>query len=353
MKLHFLSKAECLFYSIFLLLFPFTFSLSAYQLNRPEFGNFMEPPKAEKGTMKIAGMNVKMQSITDHPNNINKFPKYQWRYRMIPLISLIEKDTPDVLGLSETTFDQIQDLEKSLPGYSYEGFCSVSNQSYQNCSEKALNSEFIGFLFNSQRIELKTLRLHELGPGKKSKRILVEGHFIDVSKNKSFAVLVSHFDSSSLKSRIDAGKIELELIEKLERLGIPWFSIGDRNWFSNEGGQECAEEYIKYPYILDFRDETKEGHFGPPGTFPGHLELPECFSPFIQNLDSGLQQIKALTLDVGFRSRNLCRAINSYSYTGEFDPSSMELYPNNVQGVLKEKNFISDHYYIGGTFEIN
>lgn len=328
-------------------------SLPAYQLNRPDLGNFMEPPSTKEGSLKIAGMNVKLRSITDHPNNIARFPKYEWKYRIAPLLSLIEKDAPAVLGLSETTFSQIQDLEKSLSGYSYEGFCSASNQSYRIWVAGAFESEFIGFLFNSQRIELQTLQLHELGPGKKSKRILVEGRFLDKLTNKPFAVLVSHFDSSSLEARFVAGKIELQLIEELEHRGIPWFSIGDRNWFYSAGGQECAEEYINYPYIVDFRDDTSEGHFGPPGTFPGHLELAERFAPLIQTLDCGLQQIKAATLDVGFRSKNLCKGINSYSYTGEFDPSSLKLYLNDQQGILSEKNFISDHYYIGGTFELN
>ena len=96
------------FYPIFVVLAMLACSLSAYQLNSPGFGNFAEPPKAENGQLKIAGMNVKMRSITDHPNNMSKFPKYQWKYRIVPLVSLIEKDTPDVLGLSETTFTQMQ-----------------------------------------------------------------------------------------------------------------------------------------------------------------------------------------------------------------------------------------------------
>ena len=143
----------------------------------------------------------------------------------------------------------------------------------------------------------------------------------------------------------------MKLIQNLETSGTPWFSIGDRNWFPNGDGQECAEEYIKYPFICDFRDETQQGHYGPPGTFPGHLELPAIFTPPITLLEHGAKQILAGTLDVGFRSRNLTIGINSYSYTGEFDESTGELLPNSIQGDLIQKNFLSDNYYTGGTFQ--
>ena len=140
------------------------------------------------------------------------------------------------------------------------------------------------------------------------------------------------------------------MIERLEQAHLPWFSIGDRNWFADGGGQECADQYVEKSYICDFRDETEQGHYGPCGSFPGHLELAEEFKAPITTFENGEQKIVALTLDVGFRSKYLIKGINSYAYTGEFDPESCKLLANFERGDFSKRNFISDHYYIGGTF---
>ena len=87
------------------------------------------------------------------------------------------------------------------------------------------------------------------------------------------------------------------------------------------------------------------------GTYPGHLGLPKQFEPPIVELPDGKKQIQADAFDVGFRSRNTVVGINDYAYTGEFSPESYDLLPPDYQGNVSEKNFISDHYYVGGTFK--
>ena len=86
---------------------------SKYVLNR-SVGNLLEPPPLNEfgPEMKIAGMNVKLQSITDSPGNLARYPQYAWGKRIQPLVSLILKDRPSVLALSETNAIQAQILKE-------------------------------------------------------------------------------------------------------------------------------------------------------------------------------------------------------------------------------------------------
>jgi hypothetical protein len=167
-------------------------------------------------------------------------------------------------------------------------------------------------------------------------------------------VLTTHFDHLSASSRQQSAIRELAIIHELEKKGISWFSIGDRNWFcdQNRNGEACAKQYIENSSVCDFRDENEQGHFGPSGTYPGHLGLDKRFEPRILQLKTGEQQIEAETLDVGFRSRKLTVGISDYTYSGEFDPESYDLLPFDKQGPVHDKNFASDHYYIGGVFRL-
>jgi hypothetical protein len=194
-----------------------------------------------------------------------------------------------------------------------------------------------------------------LEKGERHNRILAIGKFFHITSKVNFYVLSMHFDHLSLHSRQKSGEQELVIIRELEERGMPWFSVGDRNWFPDRGrgGQECYEEYAKEPHICDFRDENEQGHYGPSGSYPGHLGLPKEFEPTIIEQANGEKRIEALALDVGFRSRNLVVGVSDYACTGEFDPETYDLLPFDTQGNVEEKNSVSDHYYVGIRARLN
>lgn len=336
-------------------------SMSAtYRLNRHDTWNTRVPPRVreEIGQFKIASLNIQTKWITDSQANLEKFPKYAWEKRLRPITQLILMDNPLILALSELHIQQAEDIIHNLKGLGYQliGYSSETQEPMEAVIKKVAidkdyyYSEIVGLLFNSTKVALKNCECIELERGERHRRILVIAHFIHIASKVHFAVLTTHFDHLSLVSRQKSGEKELTIISDLENRGIPWFSIGDRNWFSNIGGQECAEAYIRYPHICDFRDENIEGHYGPSGTYPGHLGLPKHFEPRTFQKTTGEIVIEAQTLDVGFRSRRGIEGINDYTYSGEFSPETHDLIPFDRQGHVLEKNFISDHYYIGGTF---
>lgn len=329
---------------------------STYLLNRKLSWNRAEVPRINRGAgeIRIAYWNILVLKAV----NKTVYPQYMWQKRSKPIVKLILKDRPDVLGFCECKLLQARDLIKRFEkenytfiGYSTQTLQSIDEMDTASLQEKEMHyGEFVGVLFDRKRLQLIESAVYKLEPGVKHNRILVLADFYDRYTKRRFVVLSSHFDHLSEHSRMRSAELELELIHDLEKRDIPWFSVGDRNWYPNQAGQRSAEKYIHKPYICDFRDETEQGHFGPTGTFVGHLgEKTNCNRPVVK-LKNGMKAIRASTVDVGFRSRRLVRALNSYAYTGEFHPVTYKLLPTNCSGDVAKRNFASDHYYIGGTF---
>jgi hypothetical protein len=328
---------------------------NGYLLNRPFSWNTAPVPvkDEERGEIKIAFWNIQIQWM-----DTAQYPQYHWSKRKKPVIQLIQNDRPDILGLCEFNSVQAADLKEAFQkeGYCLVGFSSETLKSIEeideilNLGDKPRYGEFVGFLFNEKRCQLLQLERFPLEKGIKHNRILVIGYFWDRIACFPFAVLCSHFDHRSQISRHKSAELELAFIEDFERRGIPWFSLSDRNWYPDKSGQEEAEMYANKSYICDFRDETVQGHFGPSGTFAGYLGLESNKDRPVITLNEGKQAILASSVDVGFRSRSKICALNSYSYTGEFDPDTYELFPQDQSGDVSQRNFASDHYYMGGTF---
>ena len=338
-------------------------SSSPYLLNRPLSWNTakLSSVQSNQGEIKIAFWNVQIHWVTDQPTNLAKYPQYAWKKRLRPISELIMKDSPDVLGLCEYNLVQAQDLKETLEkeGYSLIGFSSETMQSIDKVAEVIASGnnlyygEFVGFSFKRSRVQLMSANCYALERGERHGRVLVVASFQDLLTQKHFVVLSSHFDHLSEMSRQRSATTELSIIQKLEEQKIPGFSLSDRNWYPDDAGQKNAELYVSRPYIVDFRDETKQGHYGPSGTFVGHLGLESNHTRPVIKLADGLETIFASSVDVCFRSRNLVTAINSYCYTGEFDPITYELLLETVSGDLSKRNFASDHYYVGGTFRFH
>jgi hypothetical protein len=339
-----------------------------YKLNRSLPTQIqLKPPIISKKDhpIKIAFYNILTTHATDKEPKKTKYPQYLWRkHRARPVIQLIQKDKPTVLGLCELDLKQTRRIRRELKkgrrleGYKLVGFSSVTKKTI-GTTEKRFSKgqqhsygEFVAFLVDSRRIKVKKMICHPLhqSKGQRWKRILVQANLYDTVTKTHFVCLASHFDHLSLESRVKSAEKELKIIQELEDKNIPWFSISDRNWSRNNDGELCAQEYAKKPYICDFRDETKLGQFGQPGTFPGHLWLSGQPIPKTTTTGRHIQIIDAPTVDTGYRSKRLVDGIYYYTKTGEFDPVTGNLIASYKQGDLTKRYFASDHYLFGGVF---
>ncbi len=323
--------------------------------------------KLENDEFRIAFYNPQSAFVTDNPKHSEKYPQYQWKNRAKAIIEFIQKDHPHILAFCEINDVQLKTFRKFLGDqYHLVGFSSELRESIEKVEEMIEQAkadraagkeakdpyygEFVGFLIDRKKFDIDSKVCHELPKGKRHGRVLATAMLIDKKTKKKFFVTSSHFDHLSLESRMKSGEKELELIAKKVEEGIPCLSFGDRNWFPDVSGQECYEAYINSGFLSDIRD-SEEGHFGPMGTFPGHLDLPEKFAPKSSKDKAGRYVIEAKTLDVGFVSKNI-RVINSYTDYVAFNPETGKLLPNENPGYLGKKNFASDHYYLGATVKI-
>lgn len=308
------------------------------------------PPIEDRKVIKISFLNVLTSSLSDKKENILAFPKYQWKNRQKALIQLIQLDRPAVLGLCELDINQAKTLEMELEEYILVGFASETGESIETTKmrfaheEHRKYGEFVALLVDKSRIRIDELKCHILPSAKKQKwqRIIVEASLYDDWTDTSFVCLASHFDhiKKSVHVRKQSAEQELAILKRLEEEKIPWFSVGDRNWYVNRD-EENANIYLQEPFISDFRDRMELGHFGPSGTFPGYLWLCRFLPPPSQ----------VPTVDTGYRSAYLIEGIYYYAYTGEFDPVTGNLLPIHPKSeALGERNLLSDHYLFGGAF---
>lgn len=344
---------------------------SVKSLNRKE-GNFSEarPANIQAGEIKIAFLNFRVQRITDDPGRLKDYPQYEWQKRRGPIWELINKDRPDILGFCEVNFIQLSDLFTKLPGYTIVGYNrhfgevhSIEDiESYIRASclirtqPRLEFQEFVGLIIKQNRLGKGQIKPHILPKSpdvakEERERCLIEVSLDDLIHKSKLKVLVTHFDHISSSWRKISGAYELGLIREIEKQRIPWFSLGDRNWFFDACGESCYQEYNKREYIADFRDGNSEKHSGPYGSFPAHLGEKEQYTPKIIQIGEK-QMVDANMVDVCFRSRNLVEGVCSYTYTGEFNLVDHSLRSNDNPGDLSKRNFISDHYYVGGIFKI-
>ncbi len=329
----------------------------------------LPPVDVEKGEIKIAFYNILTQFydaqvlLKKHVLRNSFCEKYLWKNRQAPIVQLILNDLPDVMGFCEANLTQIRDLRRELAGYSILGFDSETCQFIEEqeltttrLKELLYRGEFVGCIYKTARLWLQNAFCYELPSGTTYKRILVQANFIDAITQKTFAILNSHFDHESLDSVQQSGEIERACIDELERKNIAWFSLGDRNWWSAPNwplgeDEALAHSYINEPHIVDIRDETEQGHFGPLGTYPSYNKEGYDSYPILHI--EGQKILHAPTLDVGFRSKNLTQGICSYTLTGEFSSQTNTLISSITESKIEERNFASDHFYIGTIARIN
>lgn len=319
------------------------------------------PPHVDNpNAIKIAFYNILAQHVSDKNQ---KDSKYFWKNRKGSLIKLIRRDHPHVLGLCELELNQAKDLEKQLApkklleGYSLIGFAAKTDEMLETMMQRPVDDyreyqEFVGFLYDTNRVQMNRIQRIQLpkSGGQKHDRILVEAHFYDKVANTHFVCLASHFDHLEAESRQLSAKVEIDRIEELQKVGLPCFSLGDRNWGSKANKQELTKDKLAASAYMrtlkDFRDAPK--FYGPPGTFPGHIWYKDRPKIIEHN---GMKLIDANQIDLCYYSKEI-QAIYTYHESGEFDPKTKELLPPGHQGDLDERNFVSDHYYVGGVFLI-
>jgi endonuclease/exonuclease/phosphatase family metal-dependent hydrolase len=207
--------------------------------------------------MNIMTFNIRYSTENDGIN--------AWSNRIEMVNGLIHYHEPDIFGLQEALISQIEDIEKSLPDYSWFGVG-------RDDGEKA--GEFSPVFFNKTKfilIKNGTFWLSET-PDKPSmgwdasfNRVVTWGKFKSKVTGKQFLVFNTHFDHQGDEARKNSAILIKEKIQEISKgEGLPVILTGDLNLEPDSEPIGLIKTFMK-----DSRDITETKIYGPTGTFNG------------------------------------------------------------------------------------
>ncbi len=184
-----------------------------------------------------------------------------WDFRKKGLVDQIKFHGPDVLGIQEGLYHQVEYINASLPDYSYVGVG-------RDDGEKG--GEFSAIFYDTGRLKrLKhgTFWLSE-SPGQASvgwdaalKRICTYAEFKDLQSLKTFWVFNTHFDHKGVIAREKSAALIIAQIDRINVQGKPDLLMGDFN--SVADSTPISTLLVR---MNDTREEASLVAFGPDGT---------------------------------------------------------------------------------------
>jgi endonuclease/exonuclease/phosphatase family metal-dependent hydrolase len=184
-------------------------------------------------SLKVMTYNIRYDNPGDSLN--------AWPNRIEKVSALIRKYNPDIIGVQEALQNQLQDLIRVLPDYSFVGVGRDDGK------EKG---EYSAILFRNSRFGLlskNTFWLSETPdvPGSKSwdaaiTRIVTQAKFFDKETKKEFTVLNTHFDHVGIQARFHSAAYIVGLVAGVRKAEkMPILVTGDFNFERNEAGYDA------------------------------------------------------------------------------------------------------------------
>jgi len=184
-------------------------------------------------SIKVMTYNIRLDHVSDGIN--------QWPNRKTRVFDLIKKYNPDIFGVQEALPNQMEELAKNLPGYSYIGVGRDDGKS---------KGEFSALFYKKDSYKLvdqNTFWLSETPeiPGSKNwdaaiTRIATWGKFVDLKTSKEFVVMNTHFDHIGKEARRKSAELLISKVSEIAK-NLPFIIIGDFN---------CTREEPPYNVML-------------------------------------------------------------------------------------------------------
>lgn len=211
-------------------------------------------PLSAVGQVELMSYNVRYANENDGENS--------WSLRKDHITTQIKWYQPDVLGVQEAVFEQVEHFKNALEGYAYVG---VGRDDGKN------EGEFSAIYYKTGRfqvLEQDTFWLSE-SPEKVSvgwdaalPRVCTYVKLKDQTSGKIFWVFNTHFDHIGEQARQESAKLIYSKIEELNKENLPLILMGDLNL-------EPETESIRFlsEKLNDTRTVCKILVEGPEGTY--------------------------------------------------------------------------------------
>jgi endonuclease/exonuclease/phosphatase family metal-dependent hydrolase len=221
---------------------------------------------AKDASVRVMTFNIRYNEPRDGVN--------AWANRKTKVSDVIRFHKADLVGVQEAQYNQLQDLEKLLPDFSW---CGVGR-------DGGNNGEFSAILYRKSRfklLETKTFWLSETPDKVGAKgwdadypRIVTWAKFRDNQSKKIFYQFNTHFDHIGAKARTESSKLLLTQIPKIAGK-TPFVVTGDFNATEDTNVYRIltGKEEVGNFKLIDARYISKNGHFGGVSTWNGFKEL--------------------------------------------------------------------------------
>lgn len=224
-------------------------------------------PAAWGKNVRVMTFNIRYNEPKDGVN--------AWANRKTKVSDIIRFHKADLIGVQEALSDQLQDLEKLLPDFSW---CGVGRTDGKNAGE------FSAIFYRKARfnlLETKTFWLSETPEKVGSKgwdaslpRIVTWAKFYDRQTRKTFFHFNTHFDHIGERARTESAKL---LTARAYRIAgkFPFVVTGDFNATESSNIYQIltGKTDAAATKLIDARYASINGHFGGTSTFNGFKEL--------------------------------------------------------------------------------
>src|SRR5690606_26472638 len=188
-----------------------------------------------------------------------------WDDRKLALTNLIEFHEFDIFGIQEGFLEQLQDMEKQLPGFQYVGV---------GRDDGAQKGEHSAIFYRVDRFKLLKSGTFWLSPTDTEKpnkgwdaalpRICTWGVFQDKKNGKQFIFMNTHFDHVGIEARKESAKLILAKAKEFAQ-DLPLILTGD---FNVDEHNEAYFTLSKSGIVTDTYDLAKMV-YEPNSTFNG------------------------------------------------------------------------------------
>lgn len=184
-----------------------------------------------------------------------------WEHRKSEVAVLIERYDPDIFGIQEGLFGQVEYLNEQLANYTYIGVGRDDGQERGEFTALFYNTNTYKLLSNHTYWLSETPEKVSVGWDAAMERITTYGVFLNKTSGDTLHVFNCHYDHIGTLARENSSKLILELIGQKNLLNKPLVIMGDLNARPEDKPITILTEVLQDSYA------TVTEPVGPVGTF--------------------------------------------------------------------------------------
>lgn len=207
--------------------------------------------------MNIVSFNIRYNTPNDGEN--------AWPNRIELVTGLLQFHDADIFGMQEALYEQIIDVEKSMPEFEWFGVGRDDGKKRGEFSPIFYNKSKFILIKNGNFWLSENCEKPGLGWDAACNRIVAWGKFQSKVTGKQFLVFNTHFDHKGNEARKNSAfLIRDKILEISKNQGLPIILTGDFNLVPDSEPIGLIKTFMK-----DSREISETPPYGPVGTFTG------------------------------------------------------------------------------------